>query len=325
MSTETDLLTPLSRQFFDGKLSTDDVLETTQTLQFPFADVHSREWYVGGLRVGYSDWRVNQRVQLDWAMESPTDVITLYINLQGKTTTRRILKERAFELGPHQHNLFYSPVNEGMLQSENDGLTTFMIQFSLDTFLGLSREANDGLKRFADQVVLQKPVALSPTTLYLTTGMRQAVTAIIQCPYEGGLKKLFLQAKTLELLVMQAEAASQTPPPAGGYIKTASDKERLWFARDYLTRHLASPPSLSQLAREAGINEYKLKRGFKEVFGTSVFGYLSDQRLELAKTELLENKRTAGEIAFTLGYSSLQHFSTAFKKKFRVAPSKVRA
>ena len=84
------------------------------------------------------------------------------------------------------------------------------------------------------------------------------------------------------------------------------------------------PPSLSELARIIGINEYKLKRGFKEIFGNTVFGYLSDARLEIAKMDLLENKKTVSEIALELGYSSLPHFSNAFKNKFGVSPAKLK-
>ncbi|WP_376779847.1 helix-turn-helix domain-containing protein [Sphingobacterium multivorum] len=74
----------------------------------------------------------------------------------------------------------------------------------------------------------------------------------------------------------------------------------------------------------AGLNEYKLKRGFKEVFHQTAFSYLSDLRLELAKNQLLEGKKPVTEIAFEMGYCSLQHFSTAFKKKFAVSPSQVK-
>jgi AraC-like DNA-binding protein len=96
------------------------------------------------------------------------------------------------------------------------------------------------------------------------------------------------------------------------------------YAREYLISHMETPPGLSELARIIGINEYKLKRGFKEMFGNTVFGYLSDLRLEMAKNELLENRNTASTIASELGYSSVQHFSNAFKKKFGYAPSKLK-
>lgn len=135
---------------------------------------------------------------------------------------------------------------------------------------------------------------------------------------------MFLFSKAIEILVLQAESYNQLLSPIKIYAKTDYDKERLVYARDYLIQHMEVPPSLTQLARVAGINEYKLKRGFKEMFGTTVFSYLAESRLELAKIDLLEAQKSVTEIAFELGYSSVQHFSAAFKKKFGVAPSQLR-
>jgi AraC-like DNA-binding protein len=75
----------------------------------------------------------------------------------------------------------------------------------------------------------------------------------------------------------------------------------------------------------AGINEFKLKKGFKETFGVTAFGYLADVRLGLAKDDILAGRRSATEIAFALGYSSLAHFSHAFKKKFGVSPNQAKS
>ncbi|HBB92371.1 MAG TPA: hypothetical protein DC042_11800 [Bacteroidales bacterium] len=103
-------------------------------------------------------------------------------------------------------------------------------------------------------------------------------------------------------------------------IRKEYDRERLLFARDYLIRHVENPPSLSELSRLAGINEFKLKNGFKELFGQPVFAWLADFRLDTARKELMKQSRPITEIAFELGFSSPQHFSTAFKKKYGVSP-----
>lgn len=135
---------------------------------------------------------------------------------------------------------------------------------------------------------------------------------------------MFLLSKSIELLVLQAEACNTAQIPVYRYIKTTYDQERIHYAREYVTKRLETPPGSSELSREAGINEYKLKRGFTELFGTTVFGYLSDVRLEMAKKELLESKKTSAEIASDLGYSLVQHFSNAFKKKFGVPPGQIK-
>ena len=107
-------------------------------------------------------------------------------------------------------------------------------------------------------------------------------------------------------------------------IFSTKHRERILFARDYLLKNIDYPPTLTELANIAGINVFKLKRGFKETFGQTVFEYLAETRLELAKNDLLHTEKSVTEIAFELGYSSLQHFSGAFKKRFGVAPGGVR-
>lgn len=104
------------------------------------------------------------------------------------------------------------------------------------------------------------------------------------------------------------------------FIRKEYDRERILFARDYLMRHMENPPSLPGLSRLAGINEFKLKNGFKELFGQPVFAWLAEYRLETARGELMKGDRTVTEIAFELGFSSPQHFSSAFKNKYGVSP-----
>ena len=135
---------------------------------------------------------------------------------------------------------------------------------------------------------------------------------------------MYLHSKTIEFLVLQAEACNKNRNSPAGYINTPAEKDCMIYARDYMITNMDNPPTLRMLAKVCGINEYKLKRGFKEIFGTTVFGYLSDRRLEMAREDLLTSKKTSAEIAAGLGYSSPQHFSTAFKKKFGVSPTNLR-
>jgi AraC family transcriptional activator of pyochelin receptor len=289
-------------------------------LNMPFADAKMQQWYFNGIRLGYSNWYYKDRVEMEW--KGDLDMVTLYFNMKGKTTIGNKNFKKPFELGKYQHNLFYSQNGEGTLKNEELYINTFMIQFNPDAFLRLTQDANDVLKRFGDNVMEGKTVALSDNSLYMDINMLNAINTIVNCKYQEDLKKMFLLSKSIELLVLQAEAYNTSHSPSPKYLKTEYDKERIVYAREYLVQRLDMPPSLSDLARIAGINEYKLKKGFKEMFGNTVFGYLADTRLELAKTDLLEKKKSAGEIAFELGYSSVQHFSTAFKKKFGVSPTK---
>lgn len=148
-----------------------------------------------------------------------------------------------------------------------------------------------------------------------------ALNAIADCQLEGAIGKAFLSAKCSELLALLAASIEQQQKQQFVYCKTAYDFERISFARDYLLQHYDVPPTLNELSLIAGMNEFKLKNAFREVYGNTVFAYLTDYKMELAKRELAAGAKTASELAYDLGYSSLQHFSKVFKKKFGFPPA----
>lgn len=95
---------------------------------------------------------------------------------------------------------------------------------------------------------------------------------------------------------------------------------RLYIAKDVLLKRADCPPSLMELARQVGLNDYLLKRGFRQVFGMTVFGYLQNYRLEKAKQLLAEQKLTVAGVARAVGYASLSSFTHAFQRKFGMNP-----
>ena len=83
-------------------------------------------------------------------------------------------------------------------------------------------------------------------------------------------------------------------------------------------------PSLKELALQMGTNEYKLKYGFKQLYGTTIFRFLIQERLRKAKTLIQYSKLTLKQIAKMTGFKSITHFSRAFKEKYGVSPSELR-
>lgn len=174
--------------------------------------------------------------------------------------------------------------------------------------------------------------------------MSPAMYGIIQtmqtAPYTGFLKGLYLEAKAIELFLLQVEEFDRTGGgrgraafdssgmAAGGdrrLVKlSAGDIERLHFIRDMMTAHFDKPWSITLLAREAGLNQMKLKTGFKTLFGSTVFGYLGEIRMEEARRLLLQEKLYVGEVAERMGYQHPHHFTKAFRKKFGILPSELR-
>ena len=203
-------------------------------------------------------------------------------------------------------------------------LETFGVQFPRDLFIQFTQNGDDQLKRFSDEIIKGNSVMLSEEWGAVDTGIHQVIQQIIHCNYADHLKKLFLLSKSIELLVLSAEACKQAADKKEVFIKNKTDKEKLIAVRDLINDRLHCPPNLSEIARIVGMNEYKLKRGFKETFSNTVFGYLTEQRLQLAYQYLRDTDKTAAEISYELGYASPQHFNNAFKKKFGITPYAVR-
>ncbi len=310
------------KTFDKNDLSDHDFKEDTFKIDIPHGRLTAKQWFFDGIRILYSETGLDKPTELDW--KGDEELVTMHFNLQGRTSIKQDGMSNSFELNGNQHNLFYGTNAEGKMKLDELQTKSFMIQFAKDSFLKISKEGNEALKRFTDKIVSGTPVAFSISNLNIDLPLQTCIHSILNCDYSNGLKKLFLLSKTIELLVLQAESFNKFQNLKSEYIKHDYDKERIIFARDYLVKNIESPPTLVELAKVAGINEYKLKRGFKEIYNQTAFSYLSDLRLDLAKNNLFEGKKQATEIAFELGYCSLQHFSNAFKKKFGIAPSQVK-
>jgi AraC family transcriptional regulator, transcriptional activator of the genes for pyochelin and ferripyochelin receptors len=302
-----------------------ELIEQFQTLDLPHAKIDATEWYFDDIRMGYSEWQYEKPNELEWKYQFSTDLVTLQANLKGTVFVANGNGDKFPLLGTRQHNLFYSgetAAGNGSLSPVDKQASMFFIQFRKNAFLRLTQgTGNEALDRFSDNVLNTRSSILSSSPLILAPELINIIHSIAKCRYTGGLKRLYLLSKSIELLVLQAESSGHNQFPNYKYIKTSQDLDCIMYARDYVLEHLIDPPSLSDLSRIIGINEYKLKRGFKDVFGNTVFGFLSDARLGVAFNELAEGNKSAGQIAADLGYSSLQHFSFAFKKKFGKSPT----
>lgn len=174
--------------------------------------------------------------------------------------------------------------------------------------------------------IREERIKMQESLMPITPCMQRVITEMNQCRFQGRLKKLFLQAKAIELLTLQCEQLEQKGTPARRARKLSStDIKKLHEARELLLADIQHPPSLSQLARQTGLNEFKLKSGFKEVFNNTVFGYFKHYRLEVARRLLTEQEKSVTEVAYETGYTTVQHFSNEFKKQYGVNPSRVGA
>lgn len=161
-----------------------------------------------------------------------------------------------------------------------------------------------------------------PLILPLTAAARLAVESIRRCPFVGACRSVALAARGNDLLAefLTALAAAcapenpRVPPP------NRAQTDRIHAAAARLCRELEHPPALAELARGAGLSETSLKRGFRQVYGATVFGYLRSRRMDRARALLASGEATVLEAAARVGYSNPSNFAAAFRQAFGVNP-----
>ncbi|PSL45653.1 AraC family transcriptional regulator [Chitinophaga niastensis] len=297
-------------------------MEQRQQFKFDTGVRDAITWDCDGIKIGHA---VSTATVLgSFPASSQADVVRLHFGMKGNYSfTYQQLNKTYHLIGGH-HNIMYSHPFDMVVENRTLVLETFGIQFPKEQFIKYTANADDTLKRFCESIMKGESVMLSENWGAIDSNMEQVIAQVLHCRYSGELKKLFLLSKSIELLVLSADSCIAAAGKKDVFIKQAADKEKLIAVRDIINERIHCPPNLSEIARTVGLNEYKLKRGFKEVFNNTVFGYLTDQRLHLAHQYLRDTNKTAAEIALDMGYATPQHFNNAFKKKFGITPFLVR-
>jgi AraC-like DNA-binding protein len=220
-----------------------------------------------------------------------------------------------------QHNLSYRPYADVRSRFEAGHHQYVGIQLT-ETFFGRFADADSPLlRRIGRSIVQRKDIVLVKQNLPITPILQAQLLQLTQPACSQSLKRLYLETAVLNILYQQLQQAETTTKrPA---TLQPGDVEKVLAIRDLLTTNPLASYSLLQLSRYVGLNDYKLKKGFRELTGTTVFGYLNDQRMKYAHQLLHDTRLSIGEIANTLGYSETHHFSAAFKRKFGYLPSQM--
>lgn len=171
-------------------------------------------------------------------------------------------------------------------------------------------------------------VSFYPT---VTPAMRLIAQQMWNAPYRGELKRLYLQAKVMELLVIYLDLISDNPEQTRVPGLKPDTIACLHHAKDILDTRLENPPSILELAQQVGVSDASsaglplrartLLRGFKQLFDTTVIGYSMQQRLKRAEYLLRQGDQTVAEVARLTGYGHLGYFAAAFNRQFRITPS----
>lgn len=162
--------------------------------------------------------------------------------------------------------------------------------------------------------------------------MQRILWQMIRCPYLGITKRLYLESKALEMMVLileeegqiQREKYANNSQFNKNFPKLVNlkpdDLARVYQAKEILLQHLEQPPELMDLAQQVGLNTRSLKEGFRQIFGQPPFAYLRDYRLEQARKLLATGDLNVVEVAQRVGFADRGNFARQFRVKFGVNP-----
>ena len=134
--------------------------------------------------------------------------------------------------------------------------------------------------------------------------------------------KLYLRAKVFELMSLYFSRDKEMDIEQCPFLMDDTNIKKIRKAKDIIISRMTEPPTLNHLSNEVEISLKKLKEGFKQVYGASVYVFLLDYKMQVSKRLLSSGNYNVNEVALKVGYSTATHFINAFKKKFGTTPKK---
>ena len=152
---------------------------------------------------------------------------------------------------------------------------------------------------------------------------RIVIEGLLNNNFTDSFENIYINAQTQMLLLYSMDCMvgeKQLDTINCKFLANEADREKILNARELLIQHIGEPITIRELSRKVAMNECYLKKGFKEMFGSTIFDFYQSQRMEHAKYLLYEKGLSVTEVSLMLGYSSISHFSTAFKKHTGLKP-----
>jgi len=279
------------------------------------------------LRTGFELYITDFKLREPLVMSSKSNapVIGLNFALSGSIRSRiQYLTNDDWVTESGQSNLYYAPASntsgEAAAKEPVLAVSILMEPWFFNTLL--RRETDRVPDDFVD-IASGSPNGKYQYTDVITPLMQAVAHQIINCRYHGLTRQLYLEGKACELIAYKLEQSlSDEKNIKKTFVLRPDDIERVHHARELVKRDIENPPRLLDLSRAVGLSHPKLNFCFREMYGTTIFGYIREMRLNKAKSLLDEGKMNVTEVAYSVGYSGLSNFAKAFKDYFGTLPGK---
>lgn len=203
----------------------------------------------------------------------------------------------------------FNGLKEKALYQKNKKYIFHYLVFEDNLLESLIKDENKLSLNLSNQILLQQNILLKELS---------EITLI-----EENIRDLYYESKILELTYNTINNLNESSSKSLHFLNK-KDIEALHKAKEILFENINNPPSLKELAHKSAINEFKLKKGFKQLFGNTVYGLLQEYRLNKAKKLLEIDDINISEAAYLVGYKNISHFSTIFKKYFGYSPINIK-
>jgi len=247
-------------------------------------------------------------------------VVMDFVSCNNIETTIDLLENEKY-LKQNTHNIFYTTKYKATYKIPAFEQVNYLaIIFSKEFYYNIINEDWKLHEKFSKNILFKKSGYLTSKYIPFTPSIQWILSEIKNCTRKGALKKMYIETKIKELLIHQLEAVTNQQKQHNQVDE--EDYTKLQQAKLILEKDYVHAPTLSELSRIISLNEFKLKKGFKACFGTTVKSYIIKLRMEYAK-ELFKNKMlTVSEVAYKCGYKDVSHFSAAFKTFYGSSPQK---
>ncbi|WP_452225554.1 helix-turn-helix transcriptional regulator [Lacinutrix chionoecetis] len=156
----------------------------------------------------------------------------------------------------------------------------------------------------------------------ISPSMAIALNQLVNYNLNQTIKSIYFKAKAYEIMSLYFNRSEDADIEQCPFLVDESNVLKIRKAKDIVISRMAEPPSLQELADEIGLTLKKLKEGFKQIYGDSVFSFLFDYKMEVARKLLESGAHNVNEVGLKVGYSTSSHFIAAFKKKYGTTPKK---
>ncbi|WDF69649.1 AraC family transcriptional regulator [Sphingobacterium oryzagri] len=283
-------------------------------------DMKNYQLSTNGLFLLYAEMNFSENVRIE--TEIVGDAIASQFIFSKEKKTGNKSKPR---YGRSRHNIRYLPTQKESYEVRAEmEYIYFLVVLSKDYYLNLVDTTSPLHEDFLREMEKGITSSFTDEDLYVTPEMRQAIEGIRECKQDGHLKRMFTDARILELIMYQLEQFSQYLQDEKEVLQD-EDIEKLDRVRELLEQNFVNPPTQKELAKKALLNESKLRTGFKKYFGTTIYDFITRKRMVEARRLIVEEKRgNMYEIGNLVGFKHQASFTNAFKRYYGMPPSEVK-